>query len=219
MKLNPATLAHAIAQAAVPPVPEQVLDHLALALSRGEGLARSGSTVYVLLRNVWSADDPDALGFKPTLLRGAAPTSPNARRIRSTRQVIATLLTEVAGGKRPVDYPLYAPAFPMGARVALAGAALGTAPTITTEHRGQEITWYDLSVVPVGGLIYRVRGDGHTLVYQRVGDNHWVLLQLDGSHDMVNLPQVLHAVCASLDQEPEELEAMEGQPVLLRTPR
>lgn|GEM_PF-5347373 len=220
MRLDPRSLAAAIAAAANPPIPGDVLDQLALALSRGEGVARAGNTVYLVLRSPWEADNPANPTFRPTLLRGTLPVSANARRFRTTRQVVSMLTTLGNTGPRPANKPTFAPAIAIGARVPLSGAGLAGAPTVTTTFRGHKITWFDVNTIPVGGFLYRVRTDCLVTLYQRVGANQWFLMRLqDGTHDIVDLPQVLHELCAATaDESLEGLEVMEGGPVLLRTP-
>jgi len=218
MRLDPKVLAAAIARAADPPIPDSLWNQLALALSKGEGVARAANTAYIVLRSPWDADSPHDPEFKPTLLCGRIPVKTGARRFRTTKQVIATLLTQGRPGKKPPNSPLYAPASTQEARVALGGVSLATADRVTVTNRDRETEWYDISGVPIGSFIYRVKLNGETVLFQCVGHNQWMLLYLQGTRDIVNLPEVLYRICCSLSGEIIGLEPLEGEPVLLRTP-
>lgn len=219
MRLDPRELADAIASAADPPiVSESTREELARALSRGEGVARDGSrTKYVVLQPPWNASSPTEIAFRPTLLRGQLPREANRRRFRTTQNVVETLMTEGAPGKRPSD-KLHAPACPRGARVALAGIQLAEIEPLVVESHGRFVEWFNLRLIPVGSFVYRVREDLSVLLFQRASDDAWMMLELDGAQDIVNLPQVLHHVCSAHEGELEEPLPLPGHTVLLRYP-
>lgn len=198
-------------------LPGELLDDLAVALSRGEGVAKVESTVCIVLRNPLQASAPGAHDFRPTLLTVDLKTQKNIRSRRPTATVAQHLTTIVAPGKLS-RLTGYVPA--SGSKIrGLYGGCLATAPTntITLHKSNKQVTWYSLNEVSVGSIVYAICTTNVVHLIQKIGSDHWVLVRTDATKDVVDMPlAVRNAMRSAGLTEVQGLKSIHGKTVLIR---
>jgi hypothetical protein len=209
-----------ISAASLPPA---MKTPLAVALSKGGGIAKEGNKLCVVLRSPLLACQASADPFFPTVVAGEMPTRNSQRRFRTTSQVAQHIVTKTKPGRRPHNRGYLAPAGSHALRVGLSSPALDGIEPIEVAHGNEAIgmiKWYDLGKIPEGSFIYIVDNEGGISFFQRVGEDHWVLVAMNGNQDVADLRPLMsrlaavHGPRATVDG----LQSLIGPPVYLRRP-
>lgn len=202
-------------------LPLAMQEQLAVALSKGAGIAMDGHQVCVVLRNPLEACDPGDRKFTPTVVVGRIPTENNRRRFRATTQVAQRSVTCCKPGRKPFGMPTFAPIAEENVLVGLSGPSLANATSVEVENKTKgKVTWRDLNDIPPGDFVYFVEMSGQISFYQKVGPDHWILLEMDGTKDVVNIPRAV--MLAGMQRPGDPVTAMTevtGPTIFLRKPQ
>jgi hypothetical protein len=202
-------------------LPLAMQEQLAVALSSGSGIAVEGHQVCVVLRTPLKACTPGETPFIPTVVTGKIPTENNRRRFRATTQVASRTVTCCKPGRKPYGMPTYAPVVNEGVLVGLSGPTLAATASIEVENKNKgKVTWRNLDDITPGDFVYFVEMSGRISFYQKVGPDHWILLDMDGTKDVVNIPRAV--TLAGMHHPGDTVTAMTkvtGPAVFLRKPQ
>jgi hypothetical protein len=225
MRVSALEVARAIFQMAnVTNADEQDTKNLAICVGRGNGAFRIGQTrtVWLVLGPVLSAGDPSAV--EPLITATNLRLLSRPRALLSTEAVARTFRDTVSRNIGTIEDGCY----PAGYRATWAPALCSDIPPgqvpiggVLVERRAtttgimspdNEYAWYDLGPLadlPVGNVVYRLKGNGVLVAYQRIQSHKWLCVIAAQPTCPVSLESILRRLDAT------EIEAVPGRPPIV----